>query len=136
MKYLALAFLLLTGCAGTPAPVAPVEPPPPVIIARGTDGLVDWSCHVEELNDKLVWVPCEFHNKTPNIIVSSCIEVTFYDRLTMTPVVESRRFCSGPMATNENKTNYAAFIKEKRQALQRCGELLDLCVMLAGPSQN
>jgi hypothetical protein len=137
MKNFLLALLVLAGCASTPVqPVTPKEDPVPTIIARGTDGLVDWSCQVEELNDKLVWVPCEFHNKTTNITVSSCIEVVFYDRQTMRPVVESRRFCSGPTAPNENKTNYAAFIKEKRQALQRCGELLDLCVMLAGPVQK
>lgn len=135
MKYLALAFLLLVGCASEPPP-APVTPPPPTIIARGTDGLVDWVCQVEELNDKLVWIPCEFHNKTPHMKISSCIEVTFYDQLTMTPVAGSRRFCSGPIAPNENKISYAAFIKEKRQALQRCGELLGSCVMLAGPTQK
>jgi len=136
MKYLSLALLLLIGCATEPPPVPVTPDPPPTIIARGTNGLVDYSCQVEELNDKLVWVPCEFHNKTPNITISSCIEVTFYDRQTMRPVAESRRLCSGPMAPNENKTNYAAFIKEKRQALQRCGELLDLCVMLAGSTQK
>jgi hypothetical protein len=132
MKYLALAALLVVGCASTqPQPVAPKEDPIPTIIARGTDGLVDWSCTVEELNDKLVWIPCEFHNRNPAMI-SSCIKVSFYDEVSGKLVVESRKFCSGPLAPNENKTNYAAFIKEKRQTLQRCGELLNLCVMLAG----
>jgi hypothetical protein len=136
MKNFLFALLVLAGCASTPIqPVTPPEDNVPVIIALGTDGLVDFSCQVEELNDKLVWVPCKFHNRNPAMI-SSCVQVTFYDRVTMKPVVESRKFCSGLIAPNENKTNYAAFIKEKRQALQRCGELLDLCVMLVGSAQK
>ena len=135
MSKLFLFALLLIGCASTPVqPVAPKEDPIPVIIARGTDGKVSWKCQVEEMNDKLVWVPCEFHNEKTSLN-SSCITVTFYDQLTMKPVVESRKICSGPLAPNDFKMNYAAFIKDKRATLQRCGELLDLCVMLAGKSE-
>jgi hypothetical protein len=135
MKSFLIALLVLAGCAETPIqPVAP-EIPLPVIVARGTDGLVDYSCTVEELNDKLVWIPCEFHNRNPAII-SSCIKVTFYSEMTLTPVAESRKICSGLLGPNETKINYAAFIKEKRAALQRCGELLGSCVMLAGHTQE
>ncbi len=135
MKVFLLALsAILAGCASTPAPVAPKEDPVPTIIANGTDGNVTWKCQVEELNDKLVWVPCEFHNeKTTG--TSACIKVTFYDNVSLKPVLESRKVCSGLLSPHENKVNYAAFIKEKRQALQRCGELLDLCVMLAGTAE-
>lgn len=130
-----LFALLLAGCASTTVqPAAPKEDPVPTIIARGTDGLVEWKCQLEELNDKLVWIPCEFHNVNP-AITSSCIKITFYSEADMKPVVESRKICSGLLSPNEIKMNYAAFIKDKRATLQSCGELLNLCVMLAGKSE-
>ena len=136
MKYLLPFILCLTGCyhhTWNDAPATPKEDHIPIIIARGTDGNVNWTCQTEDLNDKLVWVPCEFQAKEATS--GACIKVVFYDEATMKPVVEGRKFCSGPLKAGENKTNYAAFIKENRMALRRCGELLDLCVMLAEPAK-
>ncbi len=132
MKYFLVVLLALVGCASAPQPqpAAPKEDNTPIIIARGTDGNVDWVCNVENLNDKLVWIPCEFHAKEATS--GACITVGFFDETTGKPVEESRKFCSGPMQADEIKTNYAAFIQGKRKGLQACGELLDLCVMLAG----
>jgi hypothetical protein len=132
MKYLLFALLLI-GCSSTPPKIYTVqENPIPVIIARGIDKNVTWTCEVEELNQKLVWIPCVFHNEQDKGS-SSCVKVTFYDNVALKPVVESRKVCSGLLAPDENKTNYAAFIKEKRETLQHCGELLNLCVMRVEP---
>lgn len=136
-KFLLALPLLLVGCfheTWNDKPAVP-EPQVPVIIARGTDGITSWACNVEELNDALVWVKCDFHNGKP-VTESACIKVGFYDNATGKPVVESRRFCSGVLTPNDNSTQYAAFIKENRRTLRRCGELLDLCVMLAGPADE
>lgn len=131
MKYSLLMLLALAGCASAPPKptVTAKDDTTPVIVARGTDGNVDWVCNVENLNEKLVWIPCEFHAReaTPG----ACVTVGFYDEVTGKPVMESRKFCSGPLQADEIKTNYAAFIQGKRRGLQACGELLDLCVMLA-----
>jgi hypothetical protein len=132
-KFLLILPLLLAGCfhvtwsdsKAAPAPTPRV----PDIIARGTDGIVNYSCQLEELNESLAWVQCDFHNGKP-VTENACIKVSFYDE-TGKLVVESRRFCSGTLPPNQDSTNYAAFQKENRVTLRRCGELLDLCVMLA-----
>lgn len=135
-------LLALTGCFHyTWSEPSPVEnpPPPPVIISRGTDGINEWSCKLEELNPALAWVECKFTNTWPSIAgnstANSCIQVRFWDDASSRLVVESRKVCSGPLRTGENSTNYAAFQKENRVALRKCGELLDLCVMLAGSAK-
>ena len=135
MKYSLLLLLALAGCASAPPKptVTAKDDTTPVIIARGTDGNVDWVCNVENLNEKLVWIPCEFHAKEATN--GACVMVGFYDEATGKPVMESRKFCSGPLQADEIKTNYAAFIQGKRRGLQACGELLDLCVMLASPAK-
>lgn len=143
-KFLLPLALILTGCFhatwndSKPAPL-PKEDPIPVIIARGTDTINSWDCSLEELNTSLVWVECKFTNHWPaiagNSTANSCINVGFYDETTGKLVVESRKICSGPLRTGQISTNYAAFIKENRRSLRACGELLNLCVMLAGSSE-
>jgi hypothetical protein len=138
MKYL-LLLLALAGCAHTePPPANPVEDskPPVVLIALGTDGFIDWRCELTELNDKLVWIPCKFHNRNPATTTGACIRVSFYDERTGKLVVQSRKVCSGILKPDDISENYAAFIKENRATLQRCGEVLDLCVMLAGAEKQ
>jgi hypothetical protein len=138
MRKLLLLLFVLVGCQTPVVAPSPAESSPPVpgIIARGTDGINDWSCSLEELNHDLVWVKCDFQNHFPKIAgnstANSCTKVTFYDEGTMKPVVQSRKVCSGPLHVGAKSENYAAFIKKDRVALRRCGELLDLCVMLAG----
>lgn len=117
------------------APGTSEEATIPMIIALGTDGKVNWSCKLEELNDSLVWVKCDFHN-SKTVPESACTKVGFFNNQTNKLVVESRKVCSGPLAVGATSTNYAAFIKENRVALRACGELLDLCVMLAGPADE
>jgi hypothetical protein len=100
-----------------------------VIIASGASGPTVWTCQVQELNSALVWVECNFNNHSEDIN-NVCIRVGFVDKETKMLVVESRKVCSGPLQPNENSTNYAAFFKEKRTVLQKCGETLSSCVML------
>ena len=138
MKYLAL--LLLAGCVHakwTDSIPAKNPAPPPVMVARGTDGDIDWKCELNDLNDSLAWVQCDFHDRSPFwLMTSACINVSFFDQATGKLVVESREICSGPLLYNGNSTNYAAFQKENRVTLRKCGESLDLCVMLAGPEKE
>lgn len=138
MKYLLPFVLCLTGCFHyTWSESKPVEkePDPPAIIARGTNGSVDWNCQLTTYNDALAWITCGFQNKTANAQPSACIKVSFYDEATGKLVVASRDVCSGILPAKDTSERYAAFQKENRVTLRRCGELLDLCVMLAGPSQ-
>lgn len=133
--------VLLVGCKvvwSTPKPVENPEPPP-TIIARGTDGVNEWACELTTFNPALAWVECKFHNTWPaiarNSTADSCIQVRFFDEQSSKLVVESKKLCSGPLRAGETSVNYAAFQKENRVALRSCGELLDLCVMLAGSAQ-
>lgn len=136
MKNFLFALLVLAGCASAPVqPLTPKEDPAPTIITLGANGKMSWSCQVEELNDKLVWIPCSFHNES-EVETSTCIQVSFYTESAGVLVAKSRKVCSGLVSVYETQTNYAAFIKEKRQALQRCGEQLNLCVMLADVVQK
>src|SRR5215472_17130865 len=114
MKYLVL-LLALAGCASsTPKPtITAKDDVTPVIIARGSNGSVDWICNVENLNDQLVWIPCEFHAKEDTSGV--CIRVGFYDVATNKPIMETKNFCSGAIKADEIKTNYTAFIKGRRR---------------------
>jgi len=132
MKYFLLALLLI-GCAKPEYTPGPNDQPAPhpLIIAEGTSGPVDWACQVEDLNDKLVWVECNFKNAVHFPVGSVCVNVNFYDEEAKKLVVGSRNVCSGPLLTLGTSTNYAAFTKEKRQALQQCGDNLQSCVMLA-----
>ena len=140
MKYLALLVIALSliSCAQTtwPPPSA-IEnpPPPPVIISSGTSGEVDWSCQLTELNPALAMAACDFQNKLPRAVPPVCITLAFFDDKGGDLVVESRPLCSGLLPAHHLSTNYAAFQKEKRVALRKCGDDLHVCVMLAGAVQ-
>lgn len=140
MKYLLPFVLLLTGCFhATWPPPSPIENPlpPPVIIAKGTNGEVSWNCRVSEHNDALTMVECQFDKETKHdVAIPACIKVGFFDEVDNKLVVESRQVCSGILIGQENSLGYVAFNKEKRLTLRRCGELLDLCTMLAYKSDG
>ena len=141
MKYLFALLALTMGCASTPVPKpSAVEnpPAPPVAITSGTDRAsdVNWRCELTEVNPSLAWVQCNFHNRSIVWdLTSACITVTFYDETSGQLVVESRKVCSGPLSVDGISSNYAAFTKNDRKALQRCGADLSYCVMLSQPVQ-
>src|ERR1700681_2546129 len=142
MKYfLATCLLLLTGCfhyTWNSSQPPKMDKPDwnPTQIARGTDGINSWACTDVDVNSNLVWIECKFHNNWPaiagNSVATSCVRVRFFDEHSDKLVVESRKVCSGPLKVGQESTNYAAFIKKDRDTLRKCGEMLDLCVMLAG----
>jgi hypothetical protein len=135
-----LPVILLTGCRLVLLDPKPVENSPPVtVIARGTDGINRWDCQVQSLNSTLVWVECRFTNTwtstAGNSWANSCIQVRFFSEESSKLVVESPKICSGPLHAGNISFNYAAFQKENRVTLRSCGELLDLCTMLAEPAR-
>jgi hypothetical protein len=138
MKYLLLTLLILVSCQTTWNPPTSLEKPspPPAIIARGTDGTIHWACQLQDLNPALAWVECRFtNNNVINSTTGTCIQVRFFSEESSKLIVESRALCSGSLGPGGSFINYAAFQKEKRVALRKCGELLDLCTMLAGPAE-
>jgi hypothetical protein len=141
MKLSLLAIVSLIGFVGcaeaqAPAPATPTEATVPSKIATGADNGVEWTCQLTEFNEKLAWVPCEFRSRAPGWMMhEACTKVVFYEASTMNPVAESRILCSGPLAFNQTSVNYAAFRENTRTALQRCGDDLHLCVMLANRAQ-
>lgn len=127
-----LALPLLVGCAQTTwkAPTEMERPASSVaILASGTDGLIHYQCDVSEVNSPLVWVECKFKNDS-TAMDKTCINVSFFDEVTGDLVVQSQKVCSGVLMPTQISTNYVAFQKENRVTLRKCGELLDLCVML------
>lgn len=98
----------------------------PTQYAYGTDRITSWICSDQDVNKDLVWVQCNFRNLVNG---SSCVSISFVKDNRV--VVQSRRFCSAPLQATQIDTNYAAFIKEQRQALQVCGDDLKLCRMVA-----
>lgn len=133
MKYLLPLVILLMGCQATWNPPSSLEKPapPPTMIAVGTNGSVEWHCELTELNSSLAWVECEFHNTLERAVPSACLTIDFFDENNHNLIVESRKLCSGLLAATDVNTNYAAFQKEQRVTLRKCGEDLGLCVMLA-----
>jgi len=103
----------------------------PTIITSASNGSINLTCQVQELNPALVWVECNFNNHSKHVD-NVCIRVRFFDKTTADEIAESRKVCSGPLQPNEKFVNYAAFYKENRVALQKCGEMLSSCDMLTG----
>lgn len=139
MKYLLFILLLLTGCFHYVwnDPSAIENPPPsPVQVAKGTDGEVSWVCQQQEVNESMVMIQCDFHNNLitdkTHIMSQTCIRISYYNEITTELVAESKKVCSGWLATGADSSGNAAFIKDKRRALQKCGTDLRSCVMLAG----
>lgn len=136
-KFLLVLPLLLAGCfhaTWSDKPAAPQVPDHPVILAKGTNKDVNWTCSLEQLNESLVWVQCDFENQQKHQVPSACVRVSFYDEGSGRLVVEGRPVCSGIMQPGDVSQRYVAFQKENRVTLRKCGELLDLCVMLADPT--
>ena len=128
MKHLLLLFLI--SCTSKDSIV--VDPPEvPIQIARGTDGKISWRCELRELDERHAKVRCSFTNNS-EVEDNACIKVSYYDEQTDELISESDQFCSGTLAPQRSQVYDALFYKNKRKALQKCGELLDLCVMLAG----
>lgn len=135
-KFLLVLPLLLVGCfhaTWNDKPATPQVPDHPVIIARGTNKDVNWTCSLEDYNESLAWIQCDFENQQHHAVPSACIKVAFYDNGNGKQVVDSRPVCSGILPALDSSERFVAFNKEKRVALRACGELLDLCVMLADP---
>ena len=126
MKYL-LLLLALTSCTTTKAVV-----PANVEVVHSSTGIahqLTWRCQEEDINDKLVWVECDFKNYAP-YINNVCINVSYISRQTITEVAGSRQMCTGPLWSNAETANYAAFVKEQREALNKaCGPKLVNCYM-------
>lgn len=128
-KLLLSCCLLLTGCTITVKTYTPTVAEYnhiPTKYVYGTDGITSWICSDEDVNKNLVWVQCNFRNLVNG---SSCVSISFVKDNQV--VVQSRRFCSAPLQATQIDTNYAAFIKEQRKALQVCGDDLKLCRMVA-----
>lgn len=128
MKYLFLWFLI--ACSSQPTITA--DPPEvPIQIARGTNGKINWSCELQELDEQHAKVRCSFSNDS-DVANNACIRVSYYNEQTDTLISESNQICSGNLNPEKSEIKDAVFVKNNRKALQKCGELLDLCVMLAG----
>jgi hypothetical protein len=127
MKYLLLVLLTLAGCVPeyNIVPVSKTE----VHSSTGIAHQLTWRCQEEDINDKLVWVECDFKNYAP-YINNVCINVSYISRQTITEVAGSRQMCTGPLWSNAETANYAAFVKEQREALNKaCGPKLVNCYM-------
>ena len=131
MKYLLLVALALAGCASAQA-VAPAAelPEPPSInqinIGYNKEGTVNFVCQQSEVNEALVWDVCEFHNVAKES-KRMCITVSYQRGGDV--IATSRVICSGPLAPEEYKNNYAAFTaKNGRTRLEAsCGSNMVLC---------
>lgn len=98
--------------------------------ALGQKDLTAWICQETLLNDKTIWVECNFHNRSFKTVDSVCVEVVYYSALTKEEVIRSRKVCSGVLTPNEVSVNYAGFIKKQRELLiAKCGISNNLCVM-------
>jgi|ERR1700722_4624601 len=129
MKYLLL--LLLAGCAPTLTPLGmEVQSPERTQISSGFDPPVKWTCEQAEINSALVWVECSF-SATATSTQGSCIDIAYYEKTSGDLVASSRVFCSGPIMAGQKKEGYAAFVREERKKLNKCGTNMNHCVMLA-----
>lgn len=129
MKYLSLVLFLLTGCFhatwyDNPAPSNWVG----AAVYSNVNG-VQVKCQEEEVNDKLVWIPCDFTNLTSEAR-RACINVSYFKNDTSSEVVSGRQICT-LLSPNEQSRNYEAFITNKRDILTAsCGVDLAFCRMV------
>ena len=132
-RYLTLIVMLACSSSTPLEYKSPIDeiPAVPVQIARGTDGKTEWMCQLQKLDQSKVEVECQFHNNSKEAN-ETCIKVSYYDNESNNLVTESSQICSGLLVSQNDNLVRTTFVKNKRRALQRCGELLDLCVMLAG----
>lgn len=135
MKYIILILTLFTiSCA----PVRYWQSQDPAFkpqVVGGTAETVAWACKEDQMNDKLIWIECEFHNRSYIKTVDSvCLEVSYTSFTTQKEVAKSRKVCSGVLTPNEKTFNYAAFIKKQRELLiSVCGLDNSSCYMSAAP---
>lgn len=131
MRYLLL--LMLAGCVQTTWKQEVQSPPGPrTAMSWSPDHKIGYSCQQQDVNQALVWVECDFHNfsaRTDDI----CIEVVY--RQGKREIARSRPLC-GIILAQEVDTNYAAFNKERRQALTVCGPKLEMCTLTTENAQN
>lgn len=140
MKHLS-AFLLclLTSCYPygkySYDPIQSAEPTPPQYSSGIYKG-VHWGCSQEEVNNKLVWVKCDFENVSTKL-VNICINVGYRASDEYSGyVVNHRVLCTGLLMPNSRTENYAAFVDYKdkldeRSALRNlCGHNLKYCYMI------
>lgn len=131
MKYLVL-LLALTGCADqTLYTKSPVDGPDKVgNLVQGIAGGIRYQCQEEGVNEKLVWIPCEFRN----IGFDSrrvCIQISYLTNDTSMEVATSRQICTPVLRPDESFQNYGVFIKNKRDMLTAsCGVDLNSCRMV------
>jgi hypothetical protein len=132
--YLLPLCISIFSCGGEGMPAAsPLENPAavPVQIAFGNEFGVSYECEQKEINEKLVWVSCDFTNNSYTY-ASLCVNVNYANGYEV--VYNHRATCSGVLSPLETKTNYAAFDKhdEERVALHKlCGHRLMGCKLQA-----
>ena len=112
----------------------------PLTIARGTDGINQWSCFDLDVSYRALMIECDFENTWEPIVAGNstdniCLRVRFYRQSNMSVVAESRQICSGNLKAKQSSIKYVAFQDSKtdhsRRTLDQCGAKREQCVMLA-----
>lgn len=123
--------LLFSACVESEL-YSPVPILPPISLGQysfGQSNGIDWKCHEAEVNEKLVWIECQFQNlyhTNSNV----CIQISYYKLSPSDEVAHSRNVCSGDLGFNEVSINNGAFIKDRRNLLTaKCNMGLDLCTL-------
>lgn len=99
--------------------------------AMGRKDFTAWACQETLLNDKTIWVECNFHNTSfVRTVDSVCVEIVYSSVVTGEEITRSRKVCSGVLTPNQVTANYAGFIKKQRELLiYKCTVGNNLCVM-------
>jgi hypothetical protein len=112
----------------------------PLTIARGTDGINEYSCSDLDVSNRAVVIECDFQNTWEPVVAgnstdNTCLRVRFYRESNMSVVAESKQICSGNLKAKQKSVKYVAFQDSKtdhsRRALDECGAGWERCVMLA-----
>jgi hypothetical protein len=106
-------------------PPTPNKPATPTTIGFVDD--VSWICSQEEGNPALIWIECDFINKS-NHVADICIDVVYKNAHAY--VNAHKNTCSGVLFGNGSSINYAAFTKKEIDNLDIvCGKDLSRCVL-------
>lgn len=130
MRYIGL--LLLASCQTT-YQVSIQEPNTiPQQITTGSANGIDWKCTQEEVNDRLVWIDCNFTNSSKKTS-SVCINIAYTALNGYSGFVSNdRSTCSCGLPPGTSHDNYVAFIKDERIRLDNlCGTKLNDCAMIS-----
>ena len=112
-----------------------LPPIPPSMTDMGLTENVSWVCYEEDYNPDLLWITCDFHNKTKQA-QQMTLDISIHDRNNI--LLDHRPISSGAIQPGGmTKQGYTSFTKKRRDALLiKCGNNSSQCTLITQPNNE